>query len=81
MGQRMKGHANRAARFHGVTHRRAERDRARAASGRQWDDFRCYRCGRWQPARAGREAVIQSSIGQLTVRVCDPPCIHEEGDE
>lgn len=43
----------------------------RPDGSRQWNDWRCYRCGRWQPAAAGVKRTIDSPIGTLTIRTCD----------
>lgn len=37
----------------------------------QWDDWRCYRCGKPQPAGTGVVRIIEAPIGKLTIRTCD----------
>jgi hypothetical protein len=58
-----------------VTMRREQLLRRQAAGTLpQTTDWRCYRCGRFRRASEGRETTIESSIGTMTVRVCDPDC-------
>ena len=36
--------------------------------GRQWDDWRCYRCGKWRAARMARRMLTTPS--GMSVAVC-----------
>lgn len=37
----------------------------------QWNDWRCYRCGRWQPAGTGQALTLNLPFGRARVLVCD----------